>query len=145
MEQYDALEKDKYFLFQQWTEFHARREGYKFLGQYFKLTKQMPTRADREKWIHETEAPAQWSLFREEFRTETVRNQIYLTMQFLGRYSVWNEDYPERFNGWTIRKESGGAMWMVRLFEFLIEHKTLDTMYSYWNDFREVLQENWDL
>ena len=146
IDSYDTLKTiGKYTPFQMWSEFHARREGYTFLLAFTELANGTADKDFHLNWIQTKEAPFQWDYYRRMCAVGDSWMKLYLTMQFLGRYTVWNEQFPDSFNSWTIKKDSGGAMWMVRLFEFLREHKTLEEIYPYWEEFREVLQENWDI
>lgn len=143
---YDQLERTGlYTTFQLWSEFHARREGYKFLNTFREMADGVVERDKHIEWIKTKEGPFQWNYYRKMYVAGDAQLKLYITMQFLGRYSVWNEWYPESFNGWTIKKDSGSSMWLVRIFEFLMEHKTLESIYPCWDEFREILQENWEL
>lgn len=93
-----------YHIFYYWTEFHARRNGYYF---YNKFTNNNENIYEQIQHINKSECP----FHMEHLKNELIKAQnnpkqfLYNIMQFLGRFSVWHDLFPEQFNQHTLPEE----------------------------------------
>ncbi len=144
LEYYDKLEKDDY-LFISWSEYHAKKNGYSFLR--LMLGKMNLLKEDNEEI--EKIINIEWPHCIKDFFVDYHKNlndglyQIYLTMHILGRYSVWNDLYPEYFNESRLADDFCNTPWMGRLYSFMHKHEDLESIYPCFEEFRAVLSENW--
>lgn len=143
LDSYDPLEEtDKYYLFQMWTEYHARKKGYGFLRAFFNVDSDSDSRGERLQHIQEIEWPFHENRFYTEYHEKGV-DQIYLTMQLLGRYSVWCDVFPKEFNVDTFTDHFWTEPWLYHLFDFMRNHETLERIYTAFDEMRDILSENW--
>lgn len=146
LDSYDPLSRtENYLLFQMWSEFHARHKGYKFLRYETGIDKKH-SYEDRLKYVLNEELPYHINSFYNDYTSN--RNgiqQIYLTMQLLGRFSVWCELFPDTFNNCFLKSQFKGCIWAYHLLKFLIEHNSLDDIYNFFGDFSDILMENWTI
>lgn len=142
---YEPLEKTgKYYMFQLWSEYHARKRGYMFLRKYFELAGQMPDEEEQVLHIKTKEWPYHWKRHYKEYHADNNGNkQLYITMQLLGRYSVWCDLFPEHFNINEIKSDYKASPWMGHLFEFLRTHEDFEKIYPCFEKMKEVISENW--
>ena len=146
LEDYTLLEKQEYFLFCMWSEFHARRNGYAFLRHFFETVFPERIDCDQETHVATYEWPTHKDRFLKDYHSTTDGSyQINLTMQLLGRYSVWCDCFPSQFSHDAIVKEFYLTPWMWHLFDFLMEHKTLERVYGAFDEMKAILSENWPL
>lgn len=144
LDSYAPLEEtDKYILFQQWTEYHARRCGYRLLRRYFEVMGQMPNVDEQLQYIINIEAPRHTEWFYRDYQRGTGSERLYLTMQYLGRYSVWMDLFPDVFTEDKVLEYCPGTYWMVDILSFLRGHETLESVYDNFVEFQDVLSENW--
>ena len=146
LKSYKPLEaSNDYYMFQQWTEYNARKKGYFFLRKYFETIGQMPSSTEQINHIQNKEWPFQLTRYCEEYQINNNdgKYQIYITMQLLGRYSVWCDLFPDVFNKQSLSSSFQESGWMIHLFTFLREHETLDAVYTCFDEMKEILMENW--
>lgn len=145
LENYDSLEQlYDYRVFQLWSEYHARKLGYGFLRKFLAADEGSLSREERIDHIKNYEWPHhQADHFRDYHMDGDGYQQMYITMQLLGRYSVWCDLFPEVFNEKTLEETYEDTPWMHHLFSFLRQHETLEMIYGNFDAMRVVLQENW--
>lgn len=145
LESYDPLEEiSLYSMFQLWSEYHARKLGYRFLREILGEYKDSTTQNEVISFIKDTEWPFHKNRHYQEYhKDQNGWQQIYVTMQLLGRYSVWCDLFPENFNLSKFKSEFVSAPWMYHLFSFLLCHETLEQIYNCFEDMRLILRENW--
>lgn len=145
LESYAPLEEIAlYDMFQLWSEYHARKLGYRFLREFLDADKDSSIQEQIIKHIKDVE----WNFHKNQHYHEYHRNQnpwqqMYITMQLLGRYSVWCDLYPQSFNLSELKAEFMTIPWIYHLFSFLYSHETLAQIYDCFEDMRLILQENW--
>lgn len=144
LDSYSPLEEtSKYVMFQQWTEYHARKCGYRFLRKYFEATGQILQGDEQIEYIMETEAPIQTRRFNRKYNQGSPNDRLYLTMQYLGRFSVWIDLFPAHFNEEQLLDYCPGAYWMMDLLQFLRKYESLNEIYGHFDELQDVLSENW--
>lgn len=146
LKDYKALEmSNDYYMFHLWSEYNARRKGYLFLRKYFETNGQMPSCTEQINHIQNKEWPFQLTRYCKEYEMNNNdgKYQIYITIQLLGRYSVWCDLFPDVFNKQSLSASFQESGWMIRLFTFLREHETLDAVYNCFGEMKEILMENW--
>ena len=133
-----------YFVFQSWSEYHARRLGYRFLRNYLGVDESPLSQEEHISYILRTEWPFHINQHYKVYHaTNDGDRQIYSTMQWLGRYSVWCDLFPNSFNENLLAMAFNNSPWMGRLFSFLRHHETFEEIDNHFIDMRVVLQENW--
>ena len=143
---YTLLEKQEYFLFCMWSEFHARRNGYSFLRHFFEMVSPENVKSNQEDYVVTYEWPThRENYFKDYHSTTNGSYQINLTMQLLGRYSVWCDCFPSRFCHDAIVKDFPLTPWMWHLFDFLMEHKTIERVRDAFDKMKAILSENWPI
>lgn len=145
---YDPLQEIKlYEMFQLWSEYHARKLGYGFLRHFFLEAGEIVNPESDIQYIKETEWPYHLNNHYNEYHDPLTNGnyQRYITMQLLGRYSVWCDIYPESFNFEYISETFCGDTWIVDLFRFLYNHETLDKVYPCFEEMHRVFEENWPM
>lgn len=145
---YDTIEDNsEYLMFQFWTEYHARKLGYSFLRNCLKVDNdEISSKEERVNYILDTEWPTHKQRHFVEYHQDTNGiNQIYVTMQLLGRYSVWCDLFPKAFNENTFNKNFKTELWMQHLFSFMRKRETLDSIYNNFECMKKILQENWPI
>ncbi len=148
LREYVPLENPElYCLFQLWTEYHARNHGYRFLRNFLDGLGRIGSRESQIYHIRNTEWPFQRDAYSRQYQLETERTyqQMYLTMQILGRYSVWCDLFPEEFNAEEFSEQFSDMQWMYKLLVFLRENEELEQFITHKNVFASILQENWDV
>lgn len=140
---YESLESNHYYMFNLWSEYHARKLGYNFLRQSLNVDNSIDE-VSRIQHIKEVEWPKHvndyWTVYHEK---NDGNNQLYNTMQLLGRYSVWCDLFPKHFNESFLRIYYANAPWMVKIFTFLRQNSTLDNVYFEFREMKLILSENW--
>lgn len=146
MSSYLPLEKiQDYIMFQMWTEYHARKKGYLFLRYIFWQEGKLPGEDEQKVYIREKEWPYHINEHYKEFHmNDDGNNQMYITMQLLGRYSAWCDLFPDSFNVRSFAKDYKANPWIIHLFSFLREHESLESIYPCFNDLKCIFRENWD-
>lgn len=125
---------EKHYNFQSlyfWTEFHARKRGYYFFRKFVKsLIQDKETVKEQVKYIEETECPFQFAYLKDELiKNENNSTQfMYNIMQFLGRYSVWQDLFPDECNEYTLPRELRDAFGdrIIDIYKFLYNHSTFE-------------------
>lgn len=145
LDSYDPLnETCQYFMFQLWSEYHARKLGYGFLRNQLDVDSNVDNEFERIKYILEVEWPKHKNdHFKQYHEVKDCYKEIYITMQLLGRYSVWCELFSNEFNQSALKKEFINTPWLYHIYAFLSQHSTLDSIYPHLEDMRLVLKENW--
>lgn len=137
------LDKEKYYLFHLWSEYHARKLGYAFLRSLLGVDSKYDE-TSRIEHIQKTEWPMQFNRHFKEYHETNIGNiQMNSTMQLLGRYSVWCDLFPNEFNEATFKKLFANTPWMYNIFVFLRQHSSLNIVYSKFEDMRLILSEIW--
>lgn len=144
LDNYDfLLNENDYYLFQLWSEYHAKRIGYDFLVNYFNENNE----GSRQNWVQHIlnkELPYQMQYFYEKYNeTQNACRQMYYSLHFLGRYSVWCDMFPEVFNDSSSKKVFVNNPWMNNIRIFLNQHQNMDAIYDKFEEMRVVLKENW--
>ena len=102
---YDPLEESaSYHMFQLWSEYHARKFGYRLLREFHEGVGNLGDKQQQIKYITETEWPFhhQNNHYRDYHSGIDGNQQMYITMQLLGLYSVWCDLFPNTFNEKTL-------------------------------------------
>lgn len=145
---YAPLEKaEQYLMFQLWTEYHARKRGYSFLRQFLSDAGAVAHERDEQvEYIATKEWPFHRRRYYQEYHADNNgKNQLYLTMQLLGRYSVWADLFPDCFNEESLSMDFYGTKWMINLFRFLHAHESIHDIFPAFSELEEVLRENWPI
>lgn len=142
---YDPLEEmSLYRMFQLWSEYHARKLGYRFLREFHRKLENLGDEQQQIKYIIEKEWPFhQENHYRDYHSGIDGNQQMYITMQMLGRYSVWCDLFPDIFNEQAFSEDFMSTQWMGDLFSFLRHHESLDKIYPDFEGLRQVLAKNW--
>ena len=142
---YDPLEDTSlYQMFQLWSEYHARKLGYGFLREVHKVLGHLDDEEQQIRFITEKEWPFhQENHYKDYHSGIDGSQQMYLTMQLLGRYSVWCDLFPNAFNEEALSSDFYHTPWIGHLFSFLRKHESLNSIYPVFNELRSVLAENW--
>lgn len=142
---YDPLEEiASYHMFQLWSEYHARKLGYRFLREFHGVIGNLGDEEQQIKFIVETEWPFHQTNHYNDYHSGINGNdQMYITMQLLGRYSVWCDLFPDTFNREKFSSDYVNTPWLLHLFSFLREHESLDKVYPDLDGLCNVLAENW--
>ena len=136
----NLLEISNYWMFQLWTEYHARRYGYLFLRYIFNVDAESENNLE---YILNTEFPFFVRSLRHELNIDdNINRQLYEIMQFLGRFSVWCDLFPETFNRLLLEKEFPQLMVLSIIFDFLRENESLECAYKNFDKMEILLKEN---
>lgn len=141
---YDIIDTDKkYNVFRLWSEYHARKKAYKFLGSIMSR-KYFRSPEEHLKHIREEEWPFQRNSFLSNYENcSSDYDQIYFVMNLLGRYSVWCDLFPDSFNENSIVEDLEEFSWPRSLLSFLRSHETLETMYDDFGELDNLLWDYW--
>ena len=115
----------------------------KDIRKYFEVTGQLLQGNDQRQYILNTEAPRQTQLFEQDYREGSPNKRLYFVMQYLGRFSVWMDLFPQEFDELKLLHFCPDAYWMKDLLVFLRKHETLDKIYGHFDELKDVLTENW--
>lgn len=142
---YDPLlRRENYLIFQLWSEYHAKRLGYNFLRYELKVDCDTNTTNERIDNIINRELPFHMENFYNEYHSTANGNQqLYWTMQIVGRFSVWCDLFPDIFNDKFLRNVFKECIWLYNILNFLKQYKSLDCIYPHFDDMRLILKENW--
>ena len=144
IKRYDDMEAAPFFMmFYQWTEYHARKKGYMFLRSVLEETGNLPGYRDQVNNILEFELPQQTMRFLNDYNLGATNERLYLTMQYLGRFSVWMDLFADTFGYDEFKKHCMNAVWMVDLLMFLREHETLYSINDHFEEMKSILSQNW--
>ncbi|HHX60605.1 MAG TPA: hypothetical protein GX707_07820, partial [Epulopiscium sp.] len=127
-----------------WSEFHARRTGYYFYRKIYKsFVNDSLSTEDEIKHIKKTECPFQFDYLKNELsKNENNPTQfLYSIMQFLGRYSVWQDLFPEVFNKGTLPGELVASFdnRITDIYDFLYNNSTFDDIKDKLNELKTKL------
>lgn len=146
VETYDSLQDlPDFTLFQLWSEYHARKKGYKFLLDFHRSEGNVRSDEEEIQYILKTEWPYHIRRYFSEYyiyRSDGFQ-QLYITMQLLGRYSVWCDMFPDTFNATAIARDFVRNPWMEDLFDFLYSHETLEEVFPCFDEFKAIIKQNW--
>lgn len=136
---YDELRNYPYQgAFYYWTEFHARRYGYQFYGKL--LWKETYKSQERLTHIQSTEAPFQMKHLVENLGrcTNDGVQYMYSFMQYMGRYSVWEDLFPSSFYGLpvNIKYEYNGLL--SKIYSRLCEYDEFDLAKGNFKELHEL-------
>ena len=146
LESYKPLERiGKYSMFLFWTEYNARKKGQIFFKKMCEEAGCFTNTNEQVDYIIDTEWPTYLEYYRKEFINSDGLDQIYETMQLIGRYSAWCDLFPDAFNYVRFSVIFKGTKWMINLFSFLREYDSLDTIYNEFNEMEMIIRENWQL
>jgi len=67
---------------------------------------------------------------------------MYATTQFLGRYSVWEELFPNVFPKDVQKQVLGSNKWVLDLYLFFISNRELEMAKDNWEDMLNILRTN---
>lgn len=136
----EVLNTSLHRMFQLWTEFNAKRHGYFFLRKYtFENVCDEAQLPD----IIETELPGQIAYMSKEYGATTDGwQQIYVVSQFLGRFAVWAELFPEHFTKKYIASLLGTNPWMLDMYQYLNTHRDLRLAVDSFDELREIVRQN---
>jgi hypothetical protein len=144
---YKPLETlSSYQTFRLWSEYHARKLGYNFLRTYMSNVVGLGNEQQQIDYIVNTEWPFHKNNYYQDYHSNSDGNQqMYITMQLLGRYSVWCDLFPNCFNEDAFCAEYSENPWAGHLFSFLRCNESLDDVSLHFNEMESILEENWEL
>ena len=142
---YKPLETlSRYQAFRLWSEYHARKLGYNFLRMYMSKTVGLGNEQQQIDYIINTEWPFHKNNFYQDYHSNSDGNhQMYITMQLLGRYSVWCDAFPKHFNENALYAEYSENPWVGHLYSFLRKHENFEDIYLCFEEMENTLGENW--
>lgn len=147
MNNYDAIQRDmEHRPFTLWTEYNARSKGYFFVRKYvFRDKVNDMNDTSQTEIIKNKELPYYINEFEKKY-SEADRNawyQMYVATQFLGRYSVWEKLFPNVFTKSLRVQVLGSNKWVLELYQFFINNKTLEVADANWKDLLDIESSNW--
>ena len=115
-----------------WSEYNARRKGYYFYRKIMHMIFSDTNKSESEQIEHilNIECLGQMEYLKNQlFKYENNKHHyIYNIIQFIGRFSVWNDLFPNDFNVNTLPNELlvmfGDKI--INLYEFLYKNKNFD-------------------
>lgn len=145
---YDPLLEIKdYQMFNLWSEYHARKRGYYFLRSILNIITNNITNQNQYSLLEHiinTEMPYHINTFFNEYsNTNNSNQQLYHTMQFIGRYSAWCDMFPDYINESTLASSFTENNWLFRILLFLRNNESIDDIYSNFYNMKVILKENW--
>lgn len=140
----DIEKDDNFYNLYFWTEFHARRNGYYFYRKIYKsLINDNLSREEEIEHIRETECPFQLKyLIDQLIKYENNPTQfVYSIIQLLGRFSVWQDLFPNEFNASKLPKELLNTFGyrITSIYEFLYNHSDFEDIKDKLPDLRIML------
>lgn len=123
----EMWECSEYRAFYFWTEYNAKRKAYYF---YRKILNSDNSSSNAIEAIRNKECEIQINELRKEiieYKNDS-RLIMYCTIQFIGRFSVWNDLFPNYFNVNTLPNElilTFGCK-VVNLYNFLYDNKNFN-------------------
>lgn len=99
---------------------------------------------EQKRFILQTELPYQIKWFAQQYEAANGNAdiQLYETMQFMGRYSVWEKLFPNIFNGKLRKHIFGSNPWMIDMYEFLIKHQDIESANKNYDQMFGIIKEN---
>ena len=146
LDNFDIVQRELFYRpFVLWTEFHARATGYLFIRQ-FVFGDKYNDKYDKAQtdYILQTELPYQIKWFAQQYEAANGNAdiQLYETMQFMGRYSVWEKLFPNVFNGKLRKHIFGSNPWMIDMYEFLIKHQDIESANKDYDQMFGIIKDN---
>lgn len=146
LDNYDAAQREwVHRPFVLWTEFHARATGYFFMRRFI-FGEKYNDKGDKEQTdnILQKELPFQINWFSQQYETanENADIQLYETMQFMGRYSIWEKLFPNVFNKRVRQQVFGSNPWMLELYDFLITHQDIESANDNFDKMLDIIRTN---
>ena len=131
---------DRNYMFSQWTEYNARRQGYYFLrsivwGEDIKGEESI-------EHIINTELPFHINHLTEVFESGDSYSKMYTTMQFLGRLRVWEDLFPDVFTPYLIHELLSSNLWIEELHDFFVSYDTLSKVYDRFEELKTILSHS---
>lgn len=132
--------------FMLWTECNARAKGYFFIRKYV-FGDKVSDKYDKDQtdYILQTELPYQINVFASEYSeaNDNAWQQMYAATQFLGRYSVWENLFPNVFTRSVRRQVLGTNKWVIDLYQYFLNNKELESANENWKELLEIMRSNW--
>ena len=136
------LDRSKNRLFHYWTEYNAKKRGYYFLRKYI-FSNNMKDR-QAYSYIMKTELPFHIDYLVEKFNsTDSIDEQMYCTVHFLGRLSVWQDLFPNDFTDKVMKQIFGSNMWVYDLYKFFRRYPELKDIYAHFDEMKRIIQQNY--
>lgn len=132
----EFTKEDDYHLFGYWTEFNARRYGH-YLLRYYTLGDMIKSE-ESLKDILKREMPFQINYLASCFQEN--HNQIYSTIQFLGRLKVWKDLFPDYFNKTTLHKILYENEWIEKLYWYFDDKDSIEKAIDTLDNINEILK-----
>lgn len=128
-----------------WTEFHARATGYFFMRKFIfgEKNNDMSDKSQIDN-ILQKELPFQINWFSQQYQAANGNAdiQLYETMQFMGRYSIWEKLFPNVFNKRVRQHVFGSNPWMLEMYEFLINHQDIENANEDFDKMLDIIKTN---
>jgi len=138
----DAMKCIGYRGFYFWTEYNSKRQGYDFYRKKLNWDNSSDNAVEeiknREFIWHLNELKGDLQKYKSKSKLF-----IYCVIQFIGRFSVWNDLFPNYFNVTTLPKELL-IMFdsrIVNLYNFLYENKTFEDIKYKFNELDDLLSK----
>lgn len=147
LDSYDVIQRDmKHRPFMLWTECNARAKGYFFIRKYVfgdKVNDKYDT--DQTDYILQTELPYQINVFANGYReaADNTWQQMYAATQFIGRYSIWEELFPNVFTKGLRRQVLGINQWVMDLYLLFLSNRELETANENGEEMLDIMRSNW--
>lgn len=136
----DILDINQHWMFNIWTEFHAKVIGYYYVRKYSFEDVYDESQID---YIVQEELPMHSKyMFDTYHATDNAFNQMYVVTHFLGRLFVWEKLFPNYFTENMIRQLLGNNGWMLDTYIFLKNHIKLDEAYRDFAELKNILRQN---
>lgn len=119
----------KYKTFYYWSEFHAKREGYRFLYHWLKAADAFKSDDEHIKHIVEIELVPKLADLLITLSGLNNNDRVYELMHFLGRYSVWNDLYPREFTSDKL-KLAIPLREINNIYDILYQYKDFEQIYD---------------
>ena len=138
---YDViLDLGKHWMFNIWTEFHAKAIGYYYVRKY--TFKDIYDTSIIEH-IMQSELPMHsQEMFESYHATNNAYTQMYAVAHFLGRLFIWEKLFPKYFTDAMIQELLGTNRWMLETYIFLKNHMKLDEAYRDFEELKDILRQN---
>ena len=138
---YDViLDLSLHWMFNIWTEFHAKAIGYYYVRKY--TFKDIYDTSIIE-YIMQNELPMHsQEMFESYHATNNAYTQMYAVAHFLGRLFIWEKLFPNYFTSAMIQGLLGTNRWMLETYIFLKNHMKLDEAYRDFEELKDILRQN---
>ena len=140
-----AIDKCENFTpFQLWSEYNARRKGYYFYRYIMNLYNES-SEEEQINFILNTECPVQMKYTKEQLikSCNEPYQFVYNIIQFIGRFSVWNDLFSDSCNVKTLPIELIDAFdnRIINLYDFLYNHKSFKQIKSSFSQLDNLLRK----